>query len=81
MKSAFEETATAFEVAPLAADVDGLKDAVKLKVSKELAGVSVPWLKVWAHESAFNRRVHVEEDYALVANDKATAYHVVVPNA
>ena len=75
---AVQSTATAFKVVPLAADVDGLKDAV---AAKTLLAVAAPFLKVWAHDAASNRWVPVDEDSALVANDKATAYHVVVPQA
>ena len=71
-------TATAFKVTPLSADVDGLKDAVKLKVPEELAGVSVLRLQVWGHDAGSNRWVHVDEDTVLKTNSKATAYHVVV---
>ena len=73
---AVQSTTIAFKVVPLAADVDGLKDAV---AAKTLLAVAAPLLKVWAYDAASNRWVHVDEDSALVANDKATAYHVVVP--
>ena len=73
---AVQSTTIAFKVTPLAADVDGLKDAVAAKMR---LSVAAPLLKVWAHDAASNRWVHVDEDSALVANDKATAYHVVVP--
>ena len=75
---AVKSTATAFKVVPLVADVDGLKDAVAVKMRLVLAA---PLLEVWAHDAASNRWVPVDEDSALVANDKATAYHVVVPQA
>ena len=75
---AVQSTTVAFKVVPLAADVDGLKDAV---AAKTRLSVAVPFLKVWAHDAASNRWVPVDEDSALVANDKATAYHVVVPKA
>ena len=71
-----QSTTTAFKAVPLAADVDGLKDAVAVKMR---LSVAAPFLKVWAHDAASNRWVPVDEDSALVANDKATAYHVVVP--
>ena len=73
---AVQSTATAFKVTPLAEDVDGLKDAVAAKM---MLGLAAPRLEVWAHDAASNRWVPVDEDSALVANDKATAYHVVVP--
>ena len=73
---AVQSTATAFKVVPLAADVDGLKDAVAAKMR---LGVAAPLLEVWAHDAASNRWVLMDEDSAVVANDKATAYHVVVP--
>ena len=78
---AVPSTATAFMVTPTMINVDGLKDAVKLKVPEELSGVSVLRLKVWAHDAACNQWVPVDEDCALVANDTATAYHVVVQQA
>ena len=78
---AVPSTATAFMVTPTMTNVDGLKDAVKLKVPEELSGVSVLRLKVWAHDAACNQWVPVDEDCALVANDTATAYHVVVQQA
>ena len=71
-------TATAFKVRPLSADIDGLRDAVKLKVPEELVGVSVLRLQVWGHDAVSKQWVPVDEDAVLVANDKATAYHVVV---
>ena len=71
-------TATAFLVAPTVCVVDGLRDAVKLKVPEELAGVSVLRLQVWGHDAVSKQWVPVDEDAVLVANDKATAYHVVV---
>ena len=73
---AVQSTATAFKVVPLAADVDSLKDAVTAKMR---LSVAAPRLEVWAHDAASNRWVPVDEGSALVANDKATAYHVVVP--
>ena len=75
---AVQSTATAFKVTPLAEDVDGLKDAVAAKM---MLGLAAPRLEVWAHDAASNRWVLVDEDSAVVANDKATAYHVVVPKA
>ena len=74
---AVQSTATAFKVVPLTADVDGLKDAVTAKMR---LGMAAPLLEVWAHDAASNRWVTVDEDSALVANDKATTYHVVVPS-
>ena len=74
---AVQSTATAFKVVPLTADVDGLKDAVAAKMR---LSVAAPLLEVWAHDAASNRWVTVDEDSALVANDKATTYHVVVPS-
>ena len=71
-------TATAFLVAPTFGVVDGLKDAVKVKVPEELAGVSVLRLQVWCHEGASNRWQHVDEDTVLKNNNMATSYHVVV---
>ena len=71
-----QSTATAFKVVPLVADVDGLKDAVAVKMRLVLAA---PLLEVWVHDAASNRWVPVDEDSALVTNSKATAYHVVVP--
>ena len=76
---AVQSTATAFKVVlPMPAYIDGLKDAVTAKMR---LGVSAPLLEVWAHDAASNRWVHVDEASALVANKKATAYHVVVPMA
>ena len=75
---AVQSTATAFKVVPLVADVDGLKDAVAVKMRLVLAA---PLLEVWVHDAASNRWVPVDEDSALVTNSKATAYHVVVPKA
>ena len=71
-----QSTTVAFRVVPLAADVDDLKDAV---VAKMRLGVAAPLLEVWAHDAASNQWVPVDEGSALVANEKATAYHVVVP--
>ena len=73
-----QSTATAFKVVPLAADVDGLRDAV---VAKMRLGFAAPLLEVWAHDAASNRWVSMDEGSALVANEEATAYHVVVPQA
>ena len=73
---AVQSTTVAFKVVPLAADVDDLKDAVAVKMR---LSVAVPFLKVWVYDAASNRWVPVDEDSALVANGKATAYHVVVP--
>ena len=73
---AVQSTATAFKVTPLVADVDALKDAVAAKMRM---GAAAPRLEVWAHDAASNRWVLVDEDSAVVANEKATAYHVVVP--
>ena len=75
---AVSSTATAFLVAPTVGVVDGLKDAV---VAKMRLGVAAPLLEVWAHDAVTKRWVPVDEDAVLVANDKATAYHVVVPKA
>ena len=76
---AVQSTVTAFKVVlPLTADVDDMKDAV---AAKKRLGVAAPLLEVWAHDAASNRWVHVDEDSSLVANNKATAYHVVVPMA
>ena len=71
-------TVTAFMVTPTMTNVDGLKDAVAAKM---MLGLAAPLLEVWAHDAASNRWVTVDEDSAVVANDKATAYHVVVPKA
>ena len=73
---AVQSTTIAFKVTPLAADVDGLKDAVAAKM---LLSVAAPLLEVWAYNAVSQRWLPVDEDSALVANDKATAYHVVVP--
>ena len=75
---AVQSTTIAFKVTPLAADVDGLKDAVAAKM---LLSVAAPLLEVWAYNAVSQRWLPVDEDSALVANDKATAYHVVVPQA
>ena len=75
---AVASTTVAFKVVPLVADVDSLKDAVAAKMR---LSVAAPFLEVWAHDAASNRWVAVDEDSALVANDKATAYHVVAPKA
>ncbi len=75
---AVQSSVTAFKVVPLTVDVDGLKDAVAAKMR---LGVAAPLLEVWAHDAASNRWVPEDEDSALVANEKATAYHVVVPIA
>ena len=71
-----QSTTTAFRVVPLVADVDGLKDAVAVKMR---LGVPAPVLEVWAYDAASNRWVSVDEDSALGANEEATAYNVVVP--
>ena len=41
--------------------------------------MAAPLLEVWAHDVVTKRWVPVDEDAVLVANGKATAYHVVVP--
>ena len=45
------------------------------------SGLAAPLLEVWVHDAASNRWEPVDEDCALVVNEKATAYHVVVPMA
>ena len=55
-------------------NVDGLKDAVAAKM--RLGGDTAP-----RSVGARRRFQSVDEDCALVANDKATAYHVVVPKS
>ena len=75
---AVQSTATAFKVVPLTADFDGLKEAVTAKM---LLDVTAPLLEVWAYNAVSKRWVLVDEDSALVVNDKATAYHVMVPTA
>ena len=69
--------AVAFRVTPVIADIDGLKKAVKA----ENDDITIPsrLLKVYAYDDATRAWVEVPEDAPLVANVKATAYHVIVP--
>ena len=83
--------AVAFRVTPAIADIDGLKKAVKAEMQLTMPA---PLLKVYAHDTgawvevtkastplapnAEETWVEVPVDAPLVANVKATAYHVVV---
>ena len=71
--------ATAFRVTPAIADMDGLKDAVKAKMSNTLKDVDAVMLKVYAHDAATGGWVEVTKaSTPLAPNDEETAYHVVV---
>ena len=73
-----QSKAVAFQVTPAIANIDGLKKAVKAEVPEKLVGIASIDLKVYAHDDATGAWVEVPEDAPLVANVKATAYHVVV---
>ena len=68
--------AVAFRVTPAIPDIDGLKKAVKAEMQLTMPA---PLLKVYAYDDATGAWVEVPEDAPLVANVKATAYHVLVP--
>ena len=68
--------ATAFQVTPAIANIDGFKKAVKAE-NPSLKDIDAYTFKVYAHDAATGGWVEVPEDALLVPNDKATAYHVV----
>ena len=71
--------AVAFQVTPVIANIDGLKDAVKAKVPEKLVGIASIDLKVYAHDAAAGAWVDVPKASApLTSNTEETAYHVVV---
>ena len=71
-------TATAFEVAPTRNTIDGLKDAIQHKRKEACETVDPLKMKVYAC-TAEGVWAEVAEDAPLMANAKASAYHVLVP--
>ena len=75
-----QSKAVAFQVTPVIANIDGLKDAVKAKLPNALKDVDAVMLKVYAHDAATGGWVEVMKASTLLApNEEETAYHVLVP--
>ena len=68
-----------FLVTPVIPNIDGLKKAVQKERKDAGQTIDPLTMKVYAHDDATGAWVEVPEDASLVANVKATAYHVLVP--